>query len=102
METPMNEHRSFAPGTDRASTPPFPMWPYAFTAYADHCSRDVIDYVDRLTQAEAALALIASEDNLGLSLLADMSEAFRAMVWGSFAATAAAVAAVDHAPSALT
>ena len=50
----MTASRSFSPvdgslqGEDDAAPPVFPLLPYAFTAYAEHCSRDVADQVNRL------------------------------------------------------
>jgi hypothetical protein len=75
-----------------AGAPPhaFPMWPYAFMAYAENCSRDYSDYVDRLAKANDAAAVIRAEEALGLNLLTDMNQAFLALVWAPFEAAAAA------------
>ena len=75
-----------------AAAPPhaFPMWPYAFMAYAQHCSRDYSDYVDRLAKANDAASVFQAEEALGLNLLSDMNQAFFALVWAPFEAAAAA------------
>ena len=80
----MTESRSFAPakappqGEDRAPPPVFPILPYAFTAYAEHCSRDVADHVDKLAQADKRWA---APDPLGLRMLTEMNQAFFSLVW---------------------
>ena len=85
----MTASRSFAParspldGEDSAPPPVFPLLPYALTAYAEHCSRDVADQVDKLAHADAHLA---PEDALGLHMLSEMNQAFFALVWAPFGA----------------
>jgi hypothetical protein len=85
----MTASRSFAPverpleDEDRAPPPVFPLLPYAFTAYAMHCSRDVADQVDRLAHADEHLA---PEDALGLHMLTEMNQAFFSLVWAPFGA----------------
>jgi hypothetical protein len=90
----MTVTRSFASphmASADAAAPPhaFPMWPYAFMAYAEHCSRDYSDYVGRLAKAPDATAVIQAEEALGLNLLTDMNQAFFALVWAPFEAAAA-------------
>jgi hypothetical protein len=76
--------RSFAPvedsrqGQDSAPPPVFPLLPYAFTAYAEHCSRDVADHVGRLAHADERWG---AEDALGLHMLTEMNQAFFSLVW---------------------
>jgi hypothetical protein len=83
----MIESRSFAPAKspldseDSAPPPVFPLLPYAFTAYAEHCSRDVADHVDKLAHADQHLA---PEDALGLHMLTEMNQAFFTLVWAPF------------------
>ena len=83
----MTASRSFAPsegslqGEDRA--PVFPLLPYAFTAYAEHCSRDVAAQAGRLAQADQPWG---AEDALGLHMLSEMNQAFFSLVWGPFGA----------------
>jgi len=85
----MTASRSFAPARsplqDQDSAPPpvFPLLPYAFTAYAEHCSRDVANQVDRLAHADERLE---AEDALGLHMLTEMNQAFFALVWAPFGA----------------
>jgi hypothetical protein len=83
----MTASRSFAPpeGQDRAPPPPvFPLLPYAFTAYAEHCSRDVAHQVDKLAHADQRR--LDAQDALGLNMLTDMNQAFFALVWAPFGA----------------
>jgi hypothetical protein len=84
-----------------AAAPPhaFPMWPYACMAYAERCSRDYAQYVERLAKADDAAAVIEAEETLGLNLFTDMNQAFFALVWAPFEA-AAAVAGDPSAPAA--
>ncbi len=84
----MTSNRSFAPPDEagEAAPHPFPMWPFAFTAYAEHCSRDYGGYLERLAKADDALAVIRAEEALGLDLLSDINQAFYAMVWAPFGA----------------
>jgi hypothetical protein len=85
----MTASRSFAPAKappqdeDAAPPPVFPLLPYAFTAYAAHCSRDVADHVGKLAQADERLA---AEDALGLHMLTEMNQAFFSLVWAPFGA----------------
>jgi hypothetical protein len=83
----------FPPPIDAAArhtpAPVFPMWPYACTAYLEHCSLDYVDYVDRLSRADDAAAVIAAEEALGLNLLADMRQTLYALVWAPFGAVLA-------------
>jgi hypothetical protein len=85
----MTASRSFGPRQgpieDEQSAPPpvFPLLPYAFTAYAEHCSRDVADQVDKLAHADEHLA---AEDALGLHMLTEMNQAFFALVWAPLGA----------------
>jgi hypothetical protein len=65
------------------------MWPYAFMAYAEHCSRGYSDYVDRVAKARDAAAVLQAEEALGLNLLTDMNQAFFALVWAPLEAAAA-------------
>jgi len=81
--------RSFAPideDHDGASPPPpvFPILPYAYTAYAEHCSHDYAVYVDKLVHADEKP--LAAGDALGLQMLADMNQAFMSLVWAPFGA----------------
>jgi hypothetical protein len=85
----MTASRSFASDQDslqdedRAPPPVFPLLPFAFTAYAEHCSRDVANHVDKLAHADEHLA---AEDALGLHMLTEMNQAFFALVWAPFGA----------------
>jgi hypothetical protein len=85
----MTASRSFAPASgspqDQDSAPPpvFPLLPYAFTAYAEHCSRDVANQVDKLAHADERLG---AEDALGLHMLTEMNQAFFSLVWAPFGA----------------
>ena len=81
----MTASRSFAPleGQDRAPPPVFPLLPFAFTAYAEHCSRDVADQVDRLAHADKG---IGAQEALGLHMLTEMNQAFFSLVWAPLAA----------------
>jgi len=85
----MTASRSFSPvedslqDKDDAPPPVFPLLPYAFTAYAEHCSRDVADQVNRLAHADDHLA---PEDALGLHMLTEMNQAFFSLVWAPFGA----------------
>jgi hypothetical protein len=81
----MTASRSFAPNRDEDSAPPpvFPLLPYAFMAYAEHCSRDVADQVDKLAHADSHMH---AEDALGLHMLTDMNQAFFSLVWAPFGA----------------
>lgn len=86
----MTASRSFAPaegshpGHDRAPPPPmFPLLPYAFTAYAEHCSRDVANHVDKLARADERWG---AEEALGLHMLAEMNQAFFSLVWAPLGA----------------
>ena len=76
-----------------ASPPyPFPMWPFALTAYADHCARDLGDYIDRLSKADDVAAVVRAEEAFGLNLLSDINQAFYALVWAPLDAAAATAA----------
>ncbi len=87
----MTVSRSFAPreaGAPRESgeetaAPVFPMLPFAYMAYADHCTRDYAGYVDKLVHAEDPWQ---AEETLGLQLLTDMNQAFFSMVWAPLGA----------------
>jgi hypothetical protein len=85
----MTASRSFAPpqgslqDQDNAPPPVFPLLPYAFTAYAEHCSRDVAHQVDKLAHADEHLD---PEDALGLHMLTEMNQAFFSLVWAPFGA----------------
>jgi len=90
----MTELRSFVPadlavgnesvaGQDAAPPPVFPVLPYAYTAYAERCSQDVADYVDRLARADQGFA---ADETLGLQMLSDMNQAFFSLVWAPFGA----------------
>lgn len=81
----MTVSRSFAPIDDRdddrthtVAPPVFPVLPYAYMAYAEHCSRDYAGYVDKLAHADEPWA----EEALGLQMLSDMNQAFFDLVWG--------------------
>ncbi len=81
----MTASRSFAPEASDAAPPPvFPLLPYAFTAYAEHCSRDYADHLGRLAHADEQP--MAAEDALGLQMLTDMNQAFFSLVWAPFGA----------------
>lgn len=82
----MTASRSFAPRAetqDRAPPPVFPILPYAYTAYAEHCSRDYADYVARLAAPDEQPVAPAA---LGLDLLSDMNQAFFSLVWAPMGA----------------
>ena len=84
--------RSFQPADeladddmDSAAAPPvFPILPFAYMAYAEHCSHDYAGYLDKLVHADEAP--LAAEDALGLHMLADMNQAFLSLVWAPFGA----------------
>ena len=84
----MTATRSFAPraeAPDRAPPPPvFPILPFAYTAYAEHLSRDYADYVARLAQADERP--VAPADVLGLDMINDMNKAFFSLVWAPMGA----------------
>jgi hypothetical protein len=61
----------------------FPLLPFAFTAYAEHCSRDVADQVGRLARSDERWG---AEDALGLQMLTEMNQAFFSLVWAPFGA----------------
>ena len=83
----MTASRSFATsegspqGEDRA--PVFPLLPYAFTAYAEHCSRDVANQVDKLAHADERWG---AQEALGLHMLTEMNQAFFSLVWAPLGA----------------
>jgi len=81
----MTASRSFAPPRealqDGAPPPVFPLLPYAFTAYAEHCSRDVADQVGRLARSDERWG---AEDAFGLHMLTEMNQAFFSLVWAPF------------------
>jgi len=84
----MTASRSFDPvgslqGEDQAPPPVFPLLPFAFTAYAEHCSRDVADQVSRMAKADERWG---AEDALGLHMLTEMNQAFFSLVWAPFGA----------------
>jgi hypothetical protein len=81
----MTASRSFAPDKDEDSVPPpvFPLLPYAFTAYAEHCSRDVADQVDKIAHADERWG---AEEALGLHMLTEMNQAFFSLVWAPLGA----------------
>jgi hypothetical protein len=79
----MTAPRSFAP-IDGEAAPVFPMLPFAYMAYAEHCSRDYAGYVDKLVHAEEAP--LAADEALGLQMLSDMNQAFLQLVWAPFGA----------------
>ncbi len=97
----MTSSRSFAPREDAAGAAPpaFPLWPFAFTAYAEHCSRDYADYFQRLSKADDALAVLRADEALSLELLNDMGQAMYALFWGPV--SEAMAAAGGAAPPAL-
>lgn len=83
----MTASRSFAPraeAQDRAPPPVFPILPFAYMAYAEHCSRDYADYVSRLANPEERPA--APADVLGLDMISDMNQAFFSLVWAPMGA----------------
>ena len=88
----MTTSRSFAsvrpsdPPSDLGAPPAFPSWPFAFTACADHFQRDYSNYLERLSKADDALAVIQAEETLGLNLLSEMNQTFYAMVWAPLGA----------------
>ncbi len=67
-----------SPPTDASVPPVFPLLPYAYMAYAEHCSRDYAGYVDRLAHPEQPWV---AEEALGLHMLGDMNRAFFSLVW---------------------
>lgn len=83
----MTVSRSFAPreSQDRVPPPPvFPLLPFAYTAYAEHCARDYADYVARLNKADEEP--VAPREALGLDMISDMNQAFFTLVWGPMGA----------------
>lgn len=73
-----------------APPPAFPMWPFAYLAYFEHCSLDCIDYVDRLSKADDPAAMMEAKEALGLNLLSDMQQTLYALIWAPFRATLSA------------
>ena len=68
---------------DPAVAPPvFPVLPFAYMAYAEHCVHDYAGYVDKMAHADEKP--VAPEDALGLHMLADMNQAFLSLVWAPF------------------
>ena len=65
---------------DESAAPPpvFPILPYAYMAYAEHCSHDYAHYVDRLANVDERP--LPSQEALGLDMLNDMNRAFFALV----------------------
>jgi hypothetical protein len=89
LEVKMTASRSFAPrpkARDVAPPPPpvFPLLPYAYTAYAEHCSRDYADYVGQMAHADERP--VAADEVLGLRMLSDMNQAFFSLVWAPMGA----------------
>ena len=83
----MTASRSFAPPApleDGAPPPVFPLLPFAYTAYAEHCSHDYAHYVDQLAHVDEHP--LRSQEALGLDMLNDMNRAFFALVWAPFGA----------------
>jgi hypothetical protein len=84
----MTATRSFAPraeAQDRVPPPPvFPILPFAYTAYAEHVSRDYADYVARLAHADERP--VAAGDVLGLDIISDMNKAVFSLVWAPMGA----------------
>ncbi len=82
----MTVSRSFAPsdsGEETEVVPVFPLLPFAYMAYADHCTRDYAGYMDRLAHAEDPWQ---AEEALGLQMLTDMNQAFFSLVWAPLGA----------------
>ena len=82
----MTASRSFAPsdaGEETEAAPVFPLLPFAYMAYADHCARDYAGYIDKLAHAEEPWQ---AEETLGLQLLTDMNQAFFSLVWAPLGA----------------
>ena len=77
----MTASRAFAPsGQARESAPPvFPLLPYAYMAYVEHCSQDYAQYMDRLAHADEEP--VRAGDPLGLQMLSEMNQAFFSLVW---------------------
>ena len=83
----MTASRSFAPRgdvEDAAPPPVFPLLPYAYMAYAEHCSHDYAHYVDKLAHVDEHP--LRSQEALGLDMLNDMNQAFFALVWAPLGA----------------
>jgi hypothetical protein len=90
----MTKSRSFAPVDPEAAAPappPFPLLPFALTAYADHLSRDYVSYWEH-AQAPPAW----SEATPSLDMFNGMNQALYALVWAPL--EAAMVRAQDRAP----
>ena len=68
---------------DDAPPPVIPLLPYAYMAYAEHCSRDYADYWERLTNVDEPLA---AEEALGLHMMTDMNQAFFTLFWAPIGA----------------
>lgn len=81
----MTVSRSFAPRDDGEQTdaPVFPLLPFAYLAYADHCRRDYAGYMDKLAHANEPWQ---GEETLGLQMLTDMNQAFFSLVWAPLGA----------------
>ena len=83
----MTAPRSLAPhaeSLESAPTPVFPLLTFAYTAYAEHCSRDYADYVDALAHADERP--VAAGDVFGLQMINDMNQAWFNLVWGPMGA----------------
>ena len=78
------ESPAFEPSeVDDGPPPTMPLLPYAYMAYAQHCSRDYADYVDRLVHADEPLA---AEEAWGLDMITDMNQAFFTLFWAPIGA----------------
>jgi hypothetical protein len=97
--------RSFAPTErqqpDAAASAPlaFPFWPYAYLAYAEHCSRDYARYLDQLGHAPVPQDAARIEQDYRLHLLSDMNRAFYNLIWVPFGAALAVAAAGGDGPT---
>jgi hypothetical protein len=70
---------------DGAAPPPvFPLLPYAYTAYVEHCSHDYARYVDSLAHVDERP--LDSQAALGFDMLTNMNQAFFALVWAPLGA----------------
>lgn len=64
--------------------PVFPLLPFAYTAYVEHCSHDYAHYVAKLAHADEKP--MEAQDALGLRMLTDMNQAFFSLVWAPLGA----------------
>lgn len=77
----MTASRSVSADPEMQELPPpvFPLLPFAYMAYVEHCSHDYAHYVAKLAQSDEKP--MEAQDALGLRMLTDMNQAFFSLVW---------------------